>query len=174
MAEIGYTKGVKLRLWNFRQWLLFGLMFVAVAVLVWFGDKLYFNYRQYSGRPESHEVQGQLKRISPDSLDVTGVHVFDIYPQNSDFTHPQPLRVKIAPDTKFVRTIWYMPTKAELAKTKGMWYPDKLKKEQQVGSIIDPGLVQGISLTIKTSNNSIRDKVIKASEVDYVVRQYPH
>ena len=154
-----------------HSWLKFGIFFgvLFLLVFVWFGQKWYFNYRQ----TQSHQVQGQLETLTQNSLDIMGVHVLDAYPEKSDFANPQPIQVKITSDTKFVKTIWYMLTKAELAKTNGVWYPDKLKKEQQEGSITDLSLVQGMLLTIKTLNNSAGDKIITASEIDYVIRIYP-
>lgn len=127
---------MKLRLWNFKQWLMFGVMFAVAVVLVWFGDKWYFNYRQYHGRPKSHQVQGQLKFVSQYGLDVMGTHVLDAYPNNSDFAHPQLILVKIAPSTKY-----------------------------SGGLTNAAGLQQGAWIAVKTADNSIGQNTITASEI---------
>ncbi len=161
--------------WERREWIIFTIILPIVVIVVWFGQKGYFNYQQYHNRPQSHQFTGQLMQVLNDGrLVLKGTHVNDTDPDKSDYTHPTVVTVIVTPDTKFVKTLLYLPTKAETAKTGGVFYPKDLKREQVAGSLNDFKTEQGLGLTIKTKDSTyLEDKVIIAIEIDYIKPVYP-
>lgn len=166
---------MKFRFDNYHQWPMFVIVSILVLALIWFGKEWYINYLQYLRQPQSHLFSGQLVEILDDnSLVVRGTHVKDKTPESSDYIHPYVVTVEIVPDTKFAKTIWYMPTKAELEKNKGQWNSEDLRKEQQSGSVNDFKNTQGLLLDIITEDDTFfENKTITAKKIEYVVVVHP-
>jgi hypothetical protein len=166
---------MELRTWSLRQWLMFGVVFIVVAILVLFGARRYFSPRLYDNQFQSHTFGGQLVQILNDkNLVVKGTFVRDDDPNKSDFTYLYVVTVKVTADTKFIKTLIYMPSQADLKKSGGFWDPANLKKEQQAGSEEDFKNTQGLPLTIKTKDRIyVGDKVITAQEISYTKPVYP-
>lgn len=157
---------MKLSFWSLRQWLLFGAVFIVVSVVAWFGYyKWYPDYRPYNNRPQSHQVQGQFKTGSESELRIFGIHILDAYPENSDVEHPQLFKVNITSDTKFFRTTYSSPALGADA----VWDPSMLKTETTEGSLNDFKNQFDTALTIKTTDNTIGQNVITASEIYYTL-----
>ncbi len=151
-----------------KQWLTVGIIVIIVGGIV-------YGVKWYKNRPQSHLFVGRLIEVKSDgNLTVEGTRVNDTNPNKSDYNHLTTVTVKITGDTKLVKTLLYLPTKAETAKTGGIFYPKDLKKEQQAGSLLDFKNHESLGLTIKTKNSThIGDTVITAAEVDYTEPVFP-
>lgn len=159
-------------LWNRKQWLGFVGAVIVIGIGVWFG--YYKWYLPQYGGPQSHQFQGQLIKIADDgSLNMKGTRIIDTDPNSSDYTHTVTVTVKVTGDTKFMKTLLYLPTIDEVKATGGKYYPKDLKQEQQVGSASDLGSNIGNWIIIKTANNSVGDSTLNALEIDYTVSVYP-
>jgi hypothetical protein len=153
----------------------FSVLAVVVIAGLTLGQHWYLNYRQYHGRPTSHLFTGQLFGFQPDgNISARGTVVSDLYPEKSDYAHPQLVTVIVSPTTKFVKTVLYMPTHDELIKSGGKWDPANLHKEEQAGSFDDLKKMLGTGLNIKTNESIyLSDTRITAQEVDYTTQVYP-
>ncbi|MBI2068786.1 MAG: hypothetical protein HYT67_01635 [Candidatus Yanofskybacteria bacterium] len=161
------TGGEFLKVIRFGRGLAYAvIIFVIAAGFIW-------GIWRYANRAQSHQFQGQVVKFSNDELELFGVYLIDGKPNMSDFANPKNVRVKINPNTKFVKTVLYMPTREELNTSKGIWDPAKLKQERQTGSLTDFKNTEGLGVVVKTPKNSMGNSMLVASEISYTVQIYP-
>ena len=161
---------MKFRLWNSRQWLVFGVIFVAVAAVAWLG---YAGWYLPKYGPQSHQAVGIFKSMSGSQLVISGFHLKDDSPATPVYSLRRDLTVIIDSNTKLVRSVWHIPYSREyLTKNKTTLDAGTVKIEQQAGSIDDLKNISGMSITVKTADNSIRKNTLKATEISYVLYSY--
>lgn len=84
-------------------------------------------------------------------------------------------RIKITPETKISKEIWYMPTDDELEALGGMITVDQVTREVVVGSVDDfsKNDAVGFPLSVIMDYDIGNDKDIIASEIKYLETIYP-
>jgi len=151
--------------------LLWGMFIVAGIVILMSWSWQAWNY--YYG-PQSHQSSGVLKSVDGDKLIIFGSHINDNdINKAEDFSKRQDLTVVVGSETKFAKSVWYIPmTKEYLEENKIKLDLTKIKKEKLAGSIEDFKNVKGMPIIVKTKNNSINKSTLKATEIDYTIFVY--
>ena len=156
--------------WSWKWWLTFAGVFVLACVLVWFGYRRNAAYQQ--SQLESHRFVGQAVSINGNTIDVLGFHVVDFDATKSDYTHPQHMTVAVDQNTKYVKIIWHMLSKDEVAKLGGKVDPSMVGREQQDGSLSDLKNSKTVSIAIKSGGDTLHVNTMVAAEIEYNVQVY--
>jgi len=159
--------------YEFLKVIKFGRKLAYAAIILVIAIGLFLSVWRYINRTQSHQFEGQVLKFSNDELELFGTYLIDNKLNMSDFANPKNVRVKINPNTKFLKTVLYMPTLEELKNSKGIWNPANLKQELQTGTLNDFKNTEGLGVVIKTLKNSMGDSVLVASEISYTVQVYP-
>lgn len=121
-------------LWGKKPLLGFAVVVIVAGGLVW-GWYQFKNWRD--NRTISNEFVGDLGGIKGNTILVSGRFYTDkkaFLPQTKD---PIEVQVSIDNSTKFHRVTFQIPTAEELKKTNGIFYPDKLPKQEKDVSFDD-------------------------------------
>lgn len=156
-----------------RQWFEFLLVFILGGVAIWAWHHWHPSAPSLSssgGYSENRTIFGQITtEVKDNTINLNGLYLNGF--GNEDYKTKQAFVVSFDDKTKFVKTIWHMPSKATLAKTNNVFDPDTIKKDPQDGSITDLKNVTGMAITIKTTSANTSTQVY-AREIDYNIYQY--
>jgi hypothetical protein len=148
-----------------------GGLIVVVAIA---GAGAWVWWANYNSGPkiEVHEFAGQIVSINGNKITMNGAFVAT--GQSLPKNETTEVVVSVSDDTKITKTLLYIPTKAELEKTGGLFYPDKLKKDYQDVSL-DTLKTDGASsgLTVKSAANIYGKNSFSASEISYTQPVFP-
>jgi len=139
---------------------------VTAAALLVLAAAFWFSW--LAKQPKSYELAGRIERIEGNSIFLNGVYQV---PDRPDLTVPEnakEVEVVVTAATRFVKTVLYLPSAAELEKTGGMYRPDDLRREEVAGAFDDikNGGVDGIFAA--AGKNVYGKSKFEASEVRYI------
>jgi len=144
---------------------------VGAGVWIWWS-----NYRpgiNLGSKIESYEFAGQIVNINGNNITLKGAFVM----ANQNDLAKNEIRevtVLVSDDTKITKTLLYIPTAAELEKTGGLFYPDKLKKDYQdvnLETLKSEGASSG--LIVKSTTNIYDKSSFSVSEISYTEPVFP-
>ncbi len=146
-------------------------IYIGLAIIAVLGGALIWS-SWFKDQIIANGFQGQLREVEDNSFFLEGAYLVDDKP--IDVANRKGVWILIAPETKFNKIVWYMPTDEELAKTGGRWNPSDLKKEQREGGMGDLLKAAGSGLTITaTSNKNIYNKSsFRADSIEYIKQIY--
>lgn len=129
---------------------------------------LAFNF--WMNRVVADNFQGQLQEVKGTKLYIDG-----IYALGDNLINPEIIikgvEVSVTSETRFIKTLWYLPSMEELKKTKGRWNPDEIRKEQVEGSLDDLFKQQNrspISVRVISEKNIYNLVGFEAGSIEYV------
>lgn len=143
------------------------LLIILLGALI---SLAWFVFRDTSGSArKTNQLQGNLSKITGDSLFVSGKYVNPINkkPFSGDFID---VEVDIASSTQIIRVGLQLPSAEELKKTNGYFKVDDLKKEE---TVVDLAILKNdsqrsaISLTAMSADDIYNSKKFQASEIIY-------
>jgi len=127
---------------------------------------------------ESKEFAGHIDSIEGNLMYVSGSFVSLDHPETGKVASE--IVIEIDSDTKFKRTLLYLPTESELEETGGVFYPEDLERDvnevnfiELVGDFNSVDYVGGITIYAKTQENIYGMERILASEIEYTVAVNP-
>ena len=151
------------------------LFSVIVAILILFALITYnrWGFYLFGGKIESREFAGHVNNIEGNLIYVSGNFVSSDHPETRK--SGSDIVVEINSETKFKRTLLYLPTKSELAKTNGVFDPKNLKRdvnEVNFNELVNDynsriNYLGGITIYARTQKNIYGTKKILASEIEY-------
>jgi len=148
--------------------------FIVLAAIIgggiWVGWSYYVNL---GPKIESHEFAGQIVNIDGNEITIEGAFVI-VNQDSLSKNETREVVVSVSDDTKITKTLLYIPTKAELEKTGGLFYPDKLKKDYQevnLETLKSDDTHSG--LIVKSTTNIYGKSSFSASEISYTVPVFP-
>lgn len=123
----------------------------------------------------SHEFVGRVQKVENNQIILKGYFVIK---NNSSELVSAPktedISVLVTGDTKFTKTLIYLPTTDELKKTDGKYDPKNLKKEETSGSLDDiVNGVENMSITVKNNKNIYNKRSFVAQEILYTEPVFP-
>lgn len=152
-------------------WALVVLAVIAIAgglFNLWRAHKNNIASKVQNNQVQSHQIFGQITSITGSQIVVSGMHVLDVNPGNSDYKNRKAITVNIDSNTKLVKTIWHVHRSTGATNTFVKIDPDSIKKDQQTGSVDDFKNTTGQAITVKTAGNTINDTTVSATEIDYI------
>ncbi len=157
-------------------WLGIGILIIVAGLVAYY--KYSDKFPGMIGGIESREFQGAIQKVEANKIYLKGSYIVSDSEKakikDQEIVNKlYDVAVEVTPETKFVKTIWYMLSMKELEKTGGAWNPDDLKKDIQEGSFEDLKNVQGLALKVTTAENIFGEKDFKAITASYVVSVYP-
>ncbi len=145
------------------------VIYLVIVALIGVGG--WALYRSKSGSQQqsaaqSHQIFGQIKSLTDTQIAISGVYLSDTNPAATDYKNRQDMTIQYDSNTKFTKTVWHMPSKTSLSKSKNQFDPNTIQKEQQLGTIAELKNVTGMPITVTTPNVT-GDKTIYAQEISY-------
>ena len=151
------------RISGLKHYVIYLLAITIIGVGVLF---VVHEYLLHGGGKAEHQVFGQTKNIADNQIEISGLYLVDENPALTNYKIRTDFTIQFDKGTKFVKTIWHMPSEAVLAKSNNQFDPKSITKDRVPGFINDIKYVTGMPLTIKTVSNA-RDTNIYAQEIDY-------
>ncbi len=114
---------------------------------------------------QSYKVLGEIADLTnPNVIEINGTKTTVSDAAKADYSSPKNYSVTISQGTRYVKTIWHLPSKATLAKNNYRFDPSKVTKTQEAGSFYD--LKRGMEVTAQVDSN------LSAKEIDYQAYVY--
>lgn len=151
------------------------IIVIGIAIIAIAGAFLAYRYfkmpvvqtKEFNGNLQSIKNNSIFVQGSPFSSDAKVIQSIKIDPNN-----PPTVEIVVTADTKIIRTTFYMPTADELKKTNGMFYPDKLPKEQSsvgLDMLLNDFKIAHyiIGIKVKGTTNVIGQPKFTAQQIEY-------
>lgn len=143
--------------------------FLIIALIIFFAAFLVWNWR-FQDRVQAKEFVGHVQEVQGNSIMAQGVFILLTRPENSDYKNNKKAEILVTPETKFTKTIWYMPKPV----TGASFDPDKIRKEEVPGVLSElTQNVVGMPIRVLSSKNIFNKAKFTASEVQYLKQVYP-
>lgn len=151
--------------------LIIGLLVVAVlALLVYFAPFNGMGGASY----ESKEIFARVQRVEGDTVYAKGEYVdpsgrIVTGMAETDFV------IKVTPETRINKEVWYMLTQAEIDALGGRVTSEQIRKSLESGALSDltKNNAENFPITVLTTSNIAGKKRITASEIKYFETVYP-
>ena len=141
---------------------------IAVAVFVW-------NWK-FRVTIEAREFFGKIEKIENNVIYGKGVFVVPERPEFSSSDQIRDVKISVNSETKFVKTLVFLPSDEELKKTGGYFDGSKLPRENRDVSleILNSELEnRDITVEVKANKNIFGKSRFLAAEVRYTVQFIP-
>lgn len=104
-----------------------GILVVVVAVLIW-------NWK-FKVTAEAREFVGKVEKIEGSTIYAKGAFIVPDKPEFSGSDYILDVKISVTPETKFTKTLVFLPSAEELEKTRGYFDGSKLPRENRDTSL---------------------------------------
>lgn len=144
-------------------------LILAALLIVGIWGGIYWDYK----RPKAYAFTGKIEKVEGSSVLAAGFYVGEQGPYRASSGSEDRAEILVTPETKIIKTVWMMPSNADLEKTGGRWDPNKLKKENKEVSIEDLRDEEGIPILVKTERDIFRKAKFQAQVIQFLKQEYP-
>ena len=142
-----------------------GILVLVVAALIW-------NWK-FKVTAEAREFVGKVEKIEGSTIYAKGAFVVPDKPEFSGSDYIRDVKISITPETKFTKTLVFLPSAKELEKTGGYFDGSKLPRENRDAS---PEMMKNelnsrnIVIEAKANKNIFQKSEFSVVEVKYTVQ----
>lgn len=144
---------------------------IAIMVVV-VGTFFVWNWK-FRVSADAKEFIGKVEKIENNTIYAQGTFVVPDKPEFSNSDQIRSVKILTSPETKFLKTLVFLPSEAELKKTGGYFDGKKLKRENREVSLETMSKElerRDIVVQIKANENIFRKPKFLAAEVGYTVQ----